>query len=231
MKTVVQSLLAAGALSFAACASSPGANISAECKYPTDNLLSDFEDGSNGIAKSAGRSGGWYVYNDGSKDSVQDPPAGGSVSAKGPGACNSDHSLTTSGHGFTDWGAGIGTDLTSTKTPYDLSKYQGLRFWAKSDPPLPVRVKIPDVQSTPPAQGGTCQDSPTSQCNDNFGTEVTLTADWARYEVTWESLKQEGWGQKFNALQKTQALAVQMQMGKAVAAGNFQIWVDQIGFY
>jgi hypothetical protein len=132
---------------------------SSTCPAPAGMAISDFEDGSNGVKQIEGRNGGWYVYNDGTG---KQQPAVGKVSPSENGACESSYALRTTGADFTDWGAGIGTDLatdkSNKKTAYDGSRYKGIRFYARSNSgPIAVRVKIQDANTTP--EGGVCNDA------------------------------------------------------------------------
>jgi hypothetical protein len=192
---------------------------------PADNLISDFEDGGSGIAQVAGRNGGWYVYNDGK--GTQTPAAGGAVSASPNGACGSKFAFRTTGMGFSMWGAGMGTDLAPSTTPgkkvaYNLGQYTGIRFLAKAAAPVAVRVKLQDMATTPTMEGGACA----AMCYDNFGKVVSLGTDWAKYEIKWSEMAQEGWGAKAT-LDPSKVLGIQLQFAMSV---NFDFSIDNIAF-
>jgi hypothetical protein len=196
------------------------------CPVEPERLISDFEDGGNGVKQVKGRNGGWYVYNDAT--GTQKPEAMKKVSASAGGACMSQYALTTSGSGFTQWGAGIGTDLATgpdnKKIGYDASEYKGIRFWAKSNKgDVTVRLKMQDANTTP--EGGLCA---ADKCNDNYGAFIELSGEWQEFSLDFSSLKQEGWGDAFPALEAKKLYGLQFQVGLGV---DFDFSVDEIAFY
>jgi hypothetical protein len=199
---------------------------SSTCPAPKGMEISNFEDGGNGVAQVEGRNGGWYVYNDGTG---KQEPAVGKVSPAENGACESAFALRTTGMDFTDWGAGIGTDLatdkSNKKTAYDGSRYKGVRFYARSNTgPIAVRVKIQDANTTP--EGGICNDA-MKLCNDTFGKDVMITADWLPYDVAFADTAQEGWGDKFAAVDTNRLFGIQIQ----TRTSPFDFAVDEMSFY
>jgi hypothetical protein len=190
-----------------------------------DNLISDFEDGGSGIAQVGGRNGGWYVYNDGK--GMQLPPPGGSVSPVANGACGTKYAFRTTGMGFSEWGAGLGTDLAASitpgkKNPYSIAQWTGIRFMARASSQVAVRFKLQDMVTTPATEGGSCA----SNCYDNFGKVVSIGTSWTKYEVKWSELQQEGWGTKAT-LDPSKILGIQLQFAKGVA---FDFSIDTVAF-
>ncbi|HLZ07397.1 MAG TPA: hypothetical protein VKT80_02335, partial [Chloroflexota bacterium] len=135
--------------------------------------------------------------------------------------------------GFSVWGAGMGFNLHdpgdgmngSAKTPYDASAYTGIAFWAKagSGSTTSLRVNVSDKDTDP--AGGTC--APADKCNDHFGKDIALTANWAAYTMTFHELLQLGWGQSFAALDAAHLYAIQFQVGKGT---TFDVWLDDVAF-
>ena len=135
------------------------------------------------------------MYNDGT--GVQTPPTGKLPDARREKRCESAFALCMTGKGFTKWGAGMGTDLgrvapldagavvadagMGMKSPYDASEYKGISFWAKSDMPaaLLMRVNFKDKNTAP--EGGVCDEAAESgaeACNDDWGKNINLTSEW-----------------------------------------------------
>lgn len=219
-------LLLAGVLA-GGCASSneEGGAGDGACTVAATALISDFEDGGNGVAQVAGRNGGWYTYND--KTGTQTPAEGATVTASRGAVCGS-YSLRTSGMGFTMWGAGLGTDLASmgsVKGKHDASTYQGVSFFAKSGTgPLAVRFKVQTAGTVPSTEGGTCTGT---MCNDAHGKLLNLTEEWQQIRVPFTDLLQEGWGTPVS-FSKTDLLGVQLQVATGV---TFDFSIDQVAFY
>jgi hypothetical protein len=126
-----------------------------QCIGIADDLIADFTT-DNGLNPIDGRSGGFYVYGDGSIAGKFDPPlvtgeaypidtTMGNPACSGPGAFH----VKASGWGV--WGAALGVDFMAKdaagiKGTYDASKYRGISFWAKATAPLTrVQISFPDV--------------------------------------------------------------------------------------
>jgi hypothetical protein len=189
-----------------------------------DNLVSDFEDGTNGIAAVSGRGGGWYAYNDGTGTQTPDPK--GSFLPEKGGACASMYALKTAGSGSTKWGAGVGTDLAVSiagkKVVYDASMYSAVRFMARAGSATTVRFKVQDKNTVP--EGMICK---VGMCDDNFGKELMVTTGWQVYTVKFTEMMQEGWGQKFPTLEKNNLYGIQFQFKMGA---SFELWVDNLAF-
>jgi hypothetical protein len=84
-------------------------------------------------------------------------------------------------------------------SPYDVSSYSGISFWARSwDPlnaPLSVQVDVPNVDTYTEARS-TCwgADGSNNRCDD-FHETLTLHAEWQKLTVRWDELAQsrEDW--------------------------------------
>ena len=192
-------------------------------------LVDDFEDDDAAILGRQGRSGSWYVANDGRGQ--QTPPNGAALlpSPLEPPRAGSARGAHTFGGPFSSWGALIGTSFASSGAvgvAYDLSSYRGLRLWVRSGATSPgaaqrVRVNILTPATT---QGGGC-----TICDDPFGVDIPLTAQWAQVEVPFSSLKQVGYGRPSLATPDLpHALGMQFVF---VTNVSFDLWVDDIELY
>jgi hypothetical protein len=207
----------------------------------TDLTISDFEDGSGSVLPNGGRNGGWYSYIDTAPTCmVMPPPNGSATAAEIPGGrCQSMFAMHFTGMGCSVFGAGVGTDLaapaatdagtpaaTAAKTPYDVSAYSGVTFWVRADKGSSIRFKMPMTDDTKTTDGGTCVDSTTAKCSDDFGANIALTKSWVKKTVLFSAMKQEGWGKKFTW---TPAHVTSIQFQVPVVAA-FDVWIDDVSF-
>jgi hypothetical protein len=188
-------------------------------------MIDDFEDGNQNILELAGRSGAWYVANDG--QGTQTPAANMPVvpSLLMPARGMSTRAAHTFGGPFAQWGALIGVSLSSDQA-YDLSRFSGVRFWVRSGAFNPgaanrVRFMLPTAQTN---AGGGC-----TVCNDHFGVFVPLTPQWTRIEVEFSELAQEGFGApEPPSPDLTTVSAIQFIFPQGV---SFDLWVDDVELY
>jgi len=148
--------------------SGQGLDVTADTRVYTcikiaDDLIADFTT-DNGLSPVDGRSGGFYVYGDGSLAGQFDPPLVKDqpypIDTKTGNTCSGPGSFHVKATGWGVWGAALGADFMSRmpldagmaydgkgfKTTYDASKYKGISFWAKAAAPLTrVQVSFPDV--------------------------------------------------------------------------------------
>ena len=188
------------------------------------DMIDDFEDGNGALLPNDGRQGFWYVFNDGSMGGSQTPPADRVLPSVG-GANDTDHAMHSTGNGFTVWGAGLGVDFqnmggNSLKMPYDASNYTGIVLMGKGNGP--VRVSVAIESTTAESEGGTC----VSDC-DQHGLLLNFTNEWQEFYLPFDELAQEGWGtpQPWDAATTT---ALQFKLNPNI---DFDLWVDEIGFY
>jgi hypothetical protein len=218
-----------------------GSGASVDCSMDTgssDDTISDFEDGSGSVLPNGGRNGGWYAYADTATTCMVTPAAKGSAgAAEIPGGrCQSMFAMRFSGMGCIDFGAGVGTDLaapaaadggtTGAKVPYDVSTYKGISFWSRSDKGSSMRFKMPMTDETKTGDGGSCVDSATAKCSDDFGANIALTKNWVKHTIMFSTMKQEGWGKTF-AWTPAHVTSIQFQVPKTVP---FDIWIDDVSF-
>jgi len=210
-----------------------GGDTTPDSGGPMVEIIDDMEDADGSILGVNGRVGAWYTYNDATATAMQTPKQGDMFTMTAGGRDGSGYAANTKGSGFTVWGAGYGFNLKdpgdgaggSNKSTYDGSAYSGITFWAKagaaSDKALRVNVSN---KETDPA-GAIC--APADKCNDHFGNPVTLTAEWAKYELPFSKMAQSGWGQSVAKFDVSTLYAVQFQVGKNT---TFDISIDEVGF-
>jgi endoglucanase len=182
--------------------------------------IDDAEDGDNRILVREGRGGYWFTSVD-SAGSTLVPT--GTFTMSGPGHAGSLHAahmhgtMASAGNSLY---ASMGFGFADPHGAYDASRYSGIAFWAKG--PAHVRVQIPDAYTDP--GGGNCTD-----CYNDFGIELALTADWQRYTIPFEWLAQKpGWGDPRSALTTSEIFAMEWQFG--TPGREFDVWVDDITF-
>src|SRR5882724_4241441 len=199
-------------------------------------LISDFETGKAEVAAVAGRSGSWFLFNDGTGMQLPMKIANTPLPAEAGGACQSAFGFHTIGQNFTVWGFGLGTDLAAKtgadRTPYDLTPYTGIALRAKADKVASFRLSISDDGTAP--EGKQCTDTTDktnpARCGDYFGKEFMLTADWQDLQMSWADMTQRGWGLPIAAgFGAAHAYTFRLQVkGTAAAPANFDLWLDDV---
>jgi len=192
-------------------------------------LVDDFQDTDAEILESQGRSGAWYVANDGR--GVQTPRAGVPLMPADllPARGESTRGAHTFGGPFSTWGALVGTSLASNGdvgVPYDLSGYEGLKVWVRSGSTAPNAAKKVRVNVLTPATmvGGGC-----TVCADHFGVDIPLTTQWLQVQVPLASLTQVGYGRPMlTSPNLAQALGIEFVFAVNV---SFDLWLDDIELY
>jgi hypothetical protein len=135
-------------------------------------LIADFEHGVTGWASYIGNSGNTVF---------------GSVTSTQPGAEATAFAATFAG------GKAETSGMFHTQYCSDVSKFDGISFWAKGGNGAPVRF-LAVIPATDPTSGfGDC-DKATSVCSDHPGMLFTVSAKWQAYHVAWSELAQYGWG-------------------------------------
>jgi hypothetical protein len=175
------------------------------------------------------------MYNDMTPTGVQDPaPSQTSTIAPRSGGHCSSMAMSTKGMGFTNWGAGMGTDLNNVydsvamkgnKKTYDASAYSALTFWARiadGTTAKMIRVNLADISTEP--LGGKCTPP---KCDDHFGKWITFSPTWTKYTMTFAEMKQQGFGQPVAAFDPGKIYALQFQTKQST---TFEVWVDDIAF-
>lgn len=144
--------------------------------------------------------------------------------------------------GCSVWGAGIGADINSPlvpggalyigpKVPYDLSAYSGITFLAMAAPgtDTALRVKVPMSATTRIEDGGTCQESVSNKCSDDWGEAFNLPSNgtWKRITVRFSDTGffQEGWGAVF-PWNPSDVTGIQIQSSDKGEPYDF--WIDDV---
>jgi hypothetical protein len=161
-----------------------GEDALVEAVVPTGTMIWDGASISN-IAESLSPPGSWFVYSDKSPKGEKMPP---SVEEFMKAVENG--VLHTTGKGYTEWGGGVGTNLIGAPmlTPVDASKYKGIKF--KASGKTPMKFLVGTVATMP--EFGRCK-----KCYDHYRKVIKDLSDEPKvYEITWDQLKQTGWGDK-----------------------------------
>jgi hypothetical protein len=189
------------------------------------NVIDDMEDSDGAILAVEGRLGYWYTYNDTTGKQTPEAMMPFTMSAPVKPRTGSKFAAETKGSGFTDYGAGMGFDLSAmgtTKSAYDASKYTGITFYAMAGTggDKALRVNVSDKNTA--TEAGTCK-----KCNDHFGASIALTEDWQQYTIKFSDMKQQQFGDPQPAITTTALYSIQFQTGKNV---TFDVLVDDIAF-
>jgi hypothetical protein len=234
-------LLAAAAL--AACVGTGGDAADGGSGGPVDididpaNMIDDFEDGDDAIIEQGGRAGDWYAFNDATAGGTQTPPEDAFAPVAG-GPEGSSWAAQTTGGGFTEWGAGIGCDLnlgggdeadggaaSEEKGVFDAGSFTGVVFSAKGNTPIWATLMMRSVLAI--EEGGSC-DTAAGECDNAHGLLISPTDEWRQYALPFaEVAQEEGWGQQVT-FDPAELTSVMFQVGPGV---EFDVWIDQIGFY
>lgn len=204
-----------------------------------DALLGDFESGTAKVLEVGGRSGSWFLYDDGTAGAMQTPAkeVNKPLVAEMPGACGSMFAFHTKGSGFMTW-AGLGANLApktaaGTKGSYNVSAYKGVAFRAKAAAPTLVRVAFADKNSDP--DGAVCVDTTDrmakNRCFDHFSKDVTIGTAWTDYTIRFTELAQKGFGYSAPGLDLANVYSFFLQArGDAGKTLSFDLWFDDVRF-
>jgi len=206
---------------------------------PTDadpNMIDDFEDGDELIFERQGRKGAWFVTNDGK--GMQTPEAGAAAlpSAFVLTRDGSARGMHTAGGPFQTWGAMIGTTLAADgdkESSYDLSGYQGLKLWVRSNSVAPAAAKQVRLNLVTPATSSNMGSGSCLPCGDHWGADIPLTSKWVLIDVPFADLDQGGGfgGPRPPMIMMpdlTSVTSLQFQFPQGV---TFDLWLDDIQLY
>lgn len=180
------------------------------------SLIDDFEDENTRILERSGRSGGWFIFDDGSEGTRSDlelSPSG--RDAGKTAAC-------IQGGDFTRWGGGLGfslAEVSGARRAYDASPYTGISFWAKGSETR-FRAMLVDKYSDPVA--GEC-----SGCSDHFQAPFTPSDEWQHFTLTWAEFTQQGFGDRQPHVCPLELRAIQFQWP---ANAEFELCLDDVAF-
>lgn len=164
-------------------------------------LVSDFE---QGVA-------GWFGYVDGNTASVV------SIS---PGAHGTQHAADFSG------GSAKISGMYFPMPCRDVSDFDGVTFWGKSNGNSRVRFLAVIPATDPTAGVGDC-DSSKQTCSDHPGKPFTFSSEWTQYYAAWKDLKQLGFGAKASFAGVVNAL-LWINDGPV---DHFDFSIDEVSFY
>ena len=210
--------------SSAAVAGSAGSLPGTVAPRAMKSLVDDMETNVSTILATEGRAGSWYAFNDGQGGTQLPAPNGPflpDLASDGfPGSTRARHSH---GSGFQQY-AGFGFDLNNPsgkRQVYDASAYEGVVLWLRGN--VNVRLLFATRATAPLDQGGDC----TASCNDSFGFELQTAPQWEQRTVPFSTLTQLSpvIGGAFDA---KQVLGIAFAVPKG---SEFDVWVDEIGFY
>lgn len=209
----------------------------AECTWDKDTallttepteLVDDFDDGDSQIPEVGGRDGQWFSLNDGS-GGFQSPGISGwnGLIMKPVNEDEENRALHYIGADFTGTGKGDGWHLFGTQlaagTPYDLSAFDGISFWVRTDCEIPaaeqaaLRVAISDSQSE--GSAGAVDHSGTS-------IDMELSTEWKQLKLPFD-----------NFTRRFGSSAIFEQEGGITiyfspsTEGTLDIWIDDLVLY
>jgi hypothetical protein len=192
-------------------------------KIGTNLTIDDMEDGDSFIIATDARRGTWYVNND-ATSGYQMPALGAPFTVTSGGAAGSAYSVRTSGFGFNSWGAALGvvlSDANGARCPYDVTGTRGMRFVAKGSGS--VTVQVATSATVPVNEGGRCL----TNCYDYYATTIDLNSTWTTYQLSWQSLSQEGWGTRAAFAPNT----VMFFEFAFDVGSSFDLSIDDLAFY
>jgi hypothetical protein len=219
----------------------PGRVCMREPGDPSALLIDNLETGDGVLPALGGRFGFWYSYDDGTT-------TGTGIQGQGftpimPGYM-SNYAAGLSGHGCTDWGAGMGFNFNASTTPvntnqhcaYDLSPYTGVTLYAKSANSTELRLMIDTLDIESVQNGGTCtatSTDPSGQCDNYYGRNLVTTADWEVFTVHFTDMAQGNYDSLQFSFNLALGAAMKFQTANASVIGGvdaFDFEVDNISF-
>lgn len=185
----------------------------------------------------AGRNGPWYVFADGTKAGIETDVTKLFSVLAGVNAregSTSTRALHFTASNYTDWGAGVGADLKNSlgkKVAYDVSKYSGIRFYAKigSGAQKTLKVLMPNTYSDP--DGAKCLDTdPLKRCSDHLFLQLSgLKTTWDVYQVNFSALHQQGFGLEQLTFDPKGVYSIQFTLA-TTATQPVDLWIDDLSF-
>jgi hypothetical protein len=195
------------------------------------DLLDGFEDDDLTVELSDGRSGVWYLFDDGTVGAAGPTPLACGKLVDAPAALGS-YAMHVTATGFTGWGSGLGVDFRAGKKPYDASLMSGVRFWARVGDNKNTRHRVQLADGTTDKLGGKCNPATTAvegeKCEDHFGKNMIFTTTWTLYVLPFAELTQLGWGKSAAALDKTTLYGLQVTAKPKL---DVDLWLDQVEFF
>jgi endoglucanase len=184
---------------------------------PMDFVLENFDD-NDGELSSAGFSGSWRTYSDGT---------GTVTPAVDTPVIPVDGALHVTGNGFATWGVGLSIDLDTSagpRQPVDLGAYRGLTIRAKGTGSIDVELVTPATTGTGEV-GGTC--TAASGCFGHYAASLALGADYAEQTLLFSAFRQPDWAAS-SPLDLKQVLAINFLSRVNGGPVSIDLWVDSV---
>jgi hypothetical protein len=171
------------------------------------------------------------------------------------GRCGSHYALRVQAGPFSNWGGNVGVrlpfkqDAGGAQTGFDATGYAGVAVWMRTAPGfanaprITLSDKFTDSQYNMSApEGGTSYCTPNVNCAsqtaqgnancfnigcDPFGAYAPLTENWHLFLLSFDEMRQGGWGKYQPSLDLSQLLSIQI----SYPVGTWDFWVDDIAFY
>ena len=162
------------------------------------------------------------------------------------GRCGSLYALHVQGGPFSNWGGNVGTRFAE---PINVTGYDGVAVWMRTAPGFAnsPRVTISDPftdsqMNMYPAPDASAYCTPNVSCAgqiasgntncynvgcDTFGQYAPLTEDWRLFLLSFDEMRQGGWGKPRPSIDLTQLLSIQI----SYPVGTWDFWIDDIAFY
>jgi serine/threonine protein kinase len=199
-----------------------------QCQHPV--LIDDMEDGDGNICPSQGRTGKWIAFHDGT-GTLSLPHGPITAMSVIPGCRGrSRRALHFKGHAFREWGAGVAAKLGRKRgTAFDLSGFRGVRFWARAESPVRLRVSVATRDTLDASYGGDCSAPPGGVCDDHYAAHRSIGPEWVNYTVRFDTLAQGGWGVKADFdLTRATELHFIVPRPEHASEVSFDVWLDDV---
>jgi hypothetical protein len=197
-----------------------------------DNGSSTDANGNAAILTTCGRTGSWYVVNDGL--TTQTPAAGASfgpfdTSSPPNGAFGYVRTFGQLATGTSAWGCNVGFNLNATPTStgsYSARMYSGVSFWMKPSSSNTVSTylfEVPTTQTYNLADGA-------------FALVARVTPPtgvWTNVQVHWTDLAPAPWASASEAaiaFDPSQIIRIQWELASGSTAESFDISIGEIQF-
>jgi hypothetical protein len=198
-----------------------------------DNGSSDNASGDAAILSTCGRTGAWFVVNDGV--TTQTPAAGGSfgpfqTSAPPSGAAGYVRTFgQLAASASSTWGCDIGFNLNATSTStgtYNAKAYSGVSFWLKPGASNTVTTYLFEVAT-----------SQTYMLSDGAYALVARTTPpagvWTNIEVRWTDLAPAPWATTSEAaiaFDPSQIVRIQWELASGSTSEPFDLSIGEVQF-
>jgi hypothetical protein len=164
-----------------------------------------------------------------------------------PGRCGSLYALHVLAGPFDNWGGNIGTRFSVPVNALQKG-YDGVAVWMRTAPGFAnaARITLSDeftdsqTNMSLPAAQRACDPNPNcagqaAQGNSNcynvgcdpFGAYIPMTENWRLFLLSFDEMRQGGWGKQRPGLDLSNLLSIQI----SYPVGTWDYWIDDIAFY